>query len=73
VIEHVPPPVLERHTAFSACVQCGRVYWEGTPMERIKGFVDEPLARITDAPGPPDRGLRIARSSPRARVRRRSS
>jgi uncharacterized protein with PIN domain len=53
VVECVPPRVLERHTAFSACAQCGRVYWEGTHTDRIKRFVDGLLARNASSPGLP--------------------
>jgi hypothetical protein len=39
----VPPRVLERHHDFSACPECGRVYWEGTHTERIRRLVHDLL------------------------------
>jgi uncharacterized protein with PIN domain len=36
----VPPRVLERHDAFEACPDCGRVYWEGSHTDQIRRLVD---------------------------------
>jgi uncharacterized protein with PIN domain len=44
VADRVPPRVLEHRDVFSACPDCGRVYWEGSHTARIRGFVDELLA-----------------------------
>jgi uncharacterized protein with PIN domain len=52
VARRVPPRVLERHDVFSACPECGRVYWEGTHTDRIRRFVDELLREGRAASGP---------------------
>lgn len=39
----VPPGVAERHTEFSRCPGCGRVYWPGTHRARMQRLVDEVL------------------------------
>ncbi len=44
VRERVPADVLDRQDSFSACRECGRVYWEGSHTERIQRFVDQLLA-----------------------------
>jgi hypothetical protein len=56
VTGRVPARVLERHASFSACPECGRIYWEGTHTERIRRFVDDLLAGSSPAPG--EAGLR---------------
>ncbi|HWG92541.1 MAG TPA: Mut7-C RNAse domain-containing protein [Candidatus Thermoplasmatota archaeon] len=46
--EKVPPDVAARHNEFMECATCGRVYWEGTHVARMRKDL-----RITgDAPGP---------------------
>jgi uncharacterized protein with PIN domain len=39
---HVPPRVLERNERFWRCPGCGRIYWEGTHVDRMR----ETLARL---------------------------
>jgi uncharacterized protein with PIN domain len=34
--EHVPPYVYAHHVSFVRCPSCGRIYWEGTHVERIR-------------------------------------
>jgi uncharacterized protein with PIN domain len=35
----VPPGTLQYHDAFTACMACGKVYWEGSHHARISGLV----------------------------------
>lgn len=36
----VPPLAFQRATRFSICKECGRVYWDGTHMIRMKNVLD---------------------------------
>jgi hypothetical protein len=50
--EHrVPPAVRARHTRFSACPGCGRVYWEGSHWTHMRARIDAVLAQAHAAPG----------------------
>jgi len=40
---HVPEGVRERHSAFSRCPSCGRLYWPGTHTERMRRRLAEVL------------------------------
>lgn len=40
----VPAPVRERHARFLACPGCGRIYWEGTHVARIRRVLAGVLA-----------------------------
>jgi len=41
--ERVPARVRERHERFLACPECGRTYWEGTHVERMRRLVERAL------------------------------
>jgi hypothetical protein len=45
VAGEVPPGVLERHSQFLRCPDCGKVYWEGTHVQSL----DARLAAIVRA------------------------
>lgn len=47
----VPARVRERHERFVACPACGRVYWEGTHVARIRSVLARALEPAT---GPPE-------------------
>ena len=49
--QRVPPAVRARHTRFSACPGCGRVYWEGSHWARMRARIDALLAHAHAAPG----------------------
>jgi len=36
VTDRVPQYVLETHTAFRHCPECGRIYWSGSHVERME-------------------------------------
>lgn len=46
----VPARVRERHARFLACPGCGRVYWEGTHVERMRRLVARVLERPAGIP-----------------------
>ena len=39
VVDRVPPGVVDRHTRFSTCDHCGRVFWEGSHWQRMRQIV----------------------------------
>jgi uncharacterized protein with PIN domain len=39
--ERVPPYVLRRHSDFTLCPRCDKVYWRGTHWERMRQSVEE--------------------------------
>jgi len=41
--QRVPARVRERHARFLACPACGRTYWEGTHVERIRRVLERTL------------------------------
>jgi uncharacterized protein with PIN domain len=43
----VPPHVRERHTTFSACGLCGRVYWTGTHHHRLTMILRNALVEFS--------------------------
>ncbi len=45
------PAVRARHTRFSACPGCGRVYWEGSHWTHMRARIDAVLAQAHAAPG----------------------
>jgi uncharacterized protein with PIN domain len=46
----VPARVRERHARFLSCPGCGRVYWEGTHVERMRRLVARALAHPAGLP-----------------------
>jgi uncharacterized protein with PIN domain len=50
VAARLPARVRERHTRFFACPRCGRVYWEGTHVERMRRVIDRALAPEASEP-----------------------
>ncbi|MGE5640542.1 MAG: Mut7-C RNAse domain-containing protein [Clostridia bacterium] len=44
VASTVPPAVLERHSMFTRCRACGRVFWPGTHYERMREALGRVLA-----------------------------
>jgi uncharacterized protein with PIN domain len=45
----VPARVRERHARFLVCPACGRIYWEGTHVERIRRVLERTLAADAEA------------------------
>jgi uncharacterized protein with PIN domain len=41
VADRVPPRALERAREFRECSECGKVYWDGTHLERMQRLVAE--------------------------------
>jgi len=53
VKDSVPSKVAEFHREFYQCVECGKIYWEGGHLRRIKAFaksLDLKLAKFAAAP-----------------------
>ena len=50
VADRVPPYVLRTHERFRTCPGCGRVYWEGTHLERMRRQM-EAFSDSSDANG----------------------
>jgi uncharacterized protein with PIN domain len=46
VEDRVPRYVLRRHSDFSLCPRCGKVYWRGTHWERMRRKVEEIRGRF---------------------------
>lgn len=46
----LPPGVRARHRAFRRCAGCGRVYWEGSHVRRMKRLLEDALGRPPEAP-----------------------
>ena len=40
-----PPYVLSRHSAFSRCPECQRIYWPGTHWQRMRELLDKLCSR----------------------------
>jgi uncharacterized protein with PIN domain len=36
---HLPSGVRHRHDSFRRCSSCGRVYWDGTHVDRLENIV----------------------------------
>lgn len=53
VAAHVPPYVLRTAVRFRHCRGCGRVYWPGTHVVRIRRRMEAVLARVATAAGRP--------------------
>jgi uncharacterized protein with PIN domain len=41
VKERIPPYILRRHTHFSLCPQCDKVYWRGTHWQRMQQRLED--------------------------------
>jgi uncharacterized protein len=39
VLERVPPRIVEFYERFCTCEGCGRVYWEGSHWDRMRGWL----------------------------------
>lgn len=39
VLDRIPPKVRSRYDRFRRCPACGRIYWEGTHFQRMKGVI----------------------------------
>jgi uncharacterized protein len=39
--EKVPAYVFATQSVFSQCLQCGRIYWPGTHLAKINGFMED--------------------------------
>lgn len=39
--EHLPPYIVRKHTVFSRCSLCGRIYWPGTHWDRMRAVLDQ--------------------------------
>ena len=48
VADRVPRGSLERFEEFRACEVCGRIYWEGSHIERAARFIEEVLREASD-------------------------
>lgn len=44
ILPHLPEHVARTHTEFKQCNGCGRVYWEGSHMNRMRQLVEQALA-----------------------------
>ena len=40
---YVPAPIAERYDAFVRCAGCGRIYWQGSHWERMRGMLSASL------------------------------
>lgn len=47
----LPPGVRARYQRFSACDACGRVFWEGSHWQRLRGIVEALRTRRPQRPG----------------------
>jgi len=45
VLEQLPPRTRTEFDAFSRCVSCGQVYWPGSHVDAMRGFVEGKVAR----------------------------
>ena len=41
VLDRLPPAVRANHQRFTTCDLCGRIFWEGTHWQRLRGLIDE--------------------------------
>ncbi len=41
VLDRLPPAVRTNHQRFTTCDLCGRIFWEGTHWQRLRGLIDE--------------------------------
>ena len=46
VMNKVPDGILEKINDFWECINCKKIYWEGTHIERLQNFVDELNERL---------------------------
>ena len=46
VCDLVPPHVFENHEKFNRCRLCGRIYWEGSHIDRVFNFLEKNDIRI---------------------------
>ncbi|OIQ96667.1 hypothetical protein GALL_213700 [mine drainage metagenome] len=44
VLDRLPPAVRANHQRFTTCDLCGRIFWEGTHWQRLRGLIDEAVA-----------------------------
>ena len=52
--DRLPPGVRARFTRLVECLECRRLYWDGTHYPRLQRMVDDLLARARAAENPPD-------------------
>jgi uncharacterized protein with PIN domain len=50
----VPPRILARGVPLRACPECGRAYWPGSHVARIRHLVDELAREVRAGAGPAD-------------------
>lgn len=48
VLHRLPPRTRREFDRFARCTRCGQVYWPGSHVDAVAGFLD----RVTDEPGP---------------------
>lgn len=41
VAAQLPPYIIRKHTVFSRCPLCGRIYWPGTHWDRMRAVLDQ--------------------------------
>lgn len=41
VLDRLPPFVQANHERFTTCDLCGRIFWEGTHWQRLRGLIDD--------------------------------
>jgi uncharacterized protein with PIN domain len=46
----VPPAVAGRHREFYQCIRCGKVYWEGGHMKKMRAFAEALERRLNAGP-----------------------
>jgi uncharacterized protein with PIN domain len=49
VIDRLEPKTKRYYEEFQQCSGCGQVYWQGSHLERMQGFVDDVLAALESA------------------------
>ena len=45
--DHVPPYILATQQEFRRCPDCGRIYWPGTHVERMKRIINDPSTGVS--------------------------
>ncbi len=48
VADRVPPRVLREQSQFSSCPSCGRIYWEGSHLDRMRRTLEDALGNPPD-------------------------
>lgn len=49
IVEHLEPKTRLYYEEFSRCSECNRIYWKGSPYEKIERFVSSILMEVEKA------------------------